>query len=194
MRAEGRTDVQEGDAQQVDVQQADTQQADTQQADTQQADTQQADTQQADTQQADTQQGAIQAAGAARGADRTRHLRADARRNRERVLETAFNAFATEGLSVSVHEIARRAGVGTGTVSRHFPTKEALFEAVFVSRVERLVAMAGQLSEAEDAGRRSSAFSRRLSRKGLLTGAWPTRWPALASISRPPRRSRSTTS
>jgi hypothetical protein len=42
-------------------------------------------------------------------------------------------------------------------------------------------------------GRRSSAFSRRLSRKGLLTGAWPTRWPALASISRPPRPSRSTT-
>jgi AcrR family transcriptional regulator len=68
------------------------------------------------------------------------------------VLETAFDAFATEGLSVSVHEIARRAGVGTGTVSRHFPTKEALFEAVFVSRVERLVAMTRQLSEAEDAG------------------------------------------
>jgi AcrR family transcriptional regulator len=81
-----------------------------------------------------------------------RPLRADARRNRERVLETAFDAFAAEGLSVSVHEIARRAGVGTGTVSRHFPTKEALFEAVFVSRVERLVAMARQLSEAEDAG------------------------------------------
>jgi AcrR family transcriptional regulator len=142
VRAEGRTDVQQGDAQQVDARQVGVQQAGTQQADTQQADTQQADTQQADT----------QAAGAARGADRTRPLRADARRNRERVLETAFDAFATEGLSVSVHEIARRAGVGTGTVSRHFPTKEALFEAVFVSRVERLVAVARQLSEAEDAG------------------------------------------
>jgi AcrR family transcriptional regulator len=142
VRAEGRTDVQQGDAQQVDARQVGVQQAGTQQADTQQADTQQAGTQQADT----------QAAGAARGADRTRPLRADARRNRERVLETAFDAFATEGLSVSVHEIARRAGVGTGTVSRHFPTKEALFEAVFVSRVERLVAVARQLSEAEDAG------------------------------------------
>jgi AcrR family transcriptional regulator len=100
----------------------------------------------------DAQQADVQAAGSARGAGRDRPLRADARRNRERVLETAFNAFATEGLSVSVHEIARRAGVGTGTVSRHFPTKEALFEAVFVSRVERLVAMARQLSEAEEAG------------------------------------------
>ena len=127
VRAESRTDVQQRDAQQVDAQQGGTQAADTQQAGT-------------------------RAAGAARGADRTRPLRADARRNRERVLETAFDAFATEGLSVSVHEIARRAGVGTGTVSRHFPTKEALFEAVFVSRVERLVAMARQLSEAEDAG------------------------------------------
>ena len=81
-----------------------------------------------------------------------RPLRADAQRNRERVLETAFAAFAAEGLSVSVHEIARRAGVGTGTVSRHFPTKEALFEAVFVSRVERLVGKARMLTGAADAG------------------------------------------
>ncbi len=51
-----------------------------------------------------------------------------------------------------VHEIARRAGVGTGTVSRHFPTKESLFAAVFVSRVEWLVSLARQLSEAADAG------------------------------------------
>jgi AcrR family transcriptional regulator len=137
VRAEGRTHVQHGNAQQADAGQADAGQADAGQADAGQVDAQQA---------------GIQAAGPARGADRDRPLRADARRNRERVLETAFDAFATEGLSVSVHEIARRAGVGTGTVSRHFPTKEALFEAVFVSRVERLVAMTRQLSEAEDAG------------------------------------------
>ena len=67
-----------------------------------------------------------------------RAMRADGRRNRERVTEVAFDTFAREGLSVSVHEIARRAGVGTGTVSRHFPTKELLFEAAFMSRVERL--------------------------------------------------------
>ncbi|MCM3885297.1 TetR/AcrR family transcriptional regulator [Frankia sp. R82] len=86
-----------------------------------------------------------------------RPLRADARRNRARILEAAFAAFAHEGLSVPVHEIARRAGVGTGTVSRHFPTKESLFAAVFVSRVEGLVDLARQLDTAADAG---GAFSR----------------------------------
>jgi AcrR family transcriptional regulator len=89
---------------------------------------------------------------AARAAGREKPQRADARRNRDRVLEAAFAAFAGEGLSVPVHEIARRAGVGTGTVSRHFPTKESLFAAVFVSRVEWLVSLARQLAEAADAG------------------------------------------
>lgn len=51
-----------------------------------------------------------------------------------------------------VHEIARRAGVGTGTVSRHFPTKESLFAAVFVSRVEWLVTRARELTETAGAG------------------------------------------
>src|SRR5215471_15217834 len=74
--------------------------------------------------------------------------RADARRNRSRVLEAAIAAFAAEGLSVPVHEIARRAGVGTGTVSRHFPTKESLFEAVFLDRMERLADRAHVLAEA----------------------------------------------
>jgi AcrR family transcriptional regulator len=60
------------------------------------------------------------------------------------------SAFATEGLTVPVHEIARRAGVGTGTVSRHFPTKESLFEAVLLSRVETIVERAKSLLEADD--------------------------------------------
>jgi AcrR family transcriptional regulator len=81
-----------------------------------------------------------------------RPLRADARRNRTRVLEVAFQAFAAEGLSVSVHEIARRAGVGAGTVSRHFPTKEALFQAVLLSRVDWLMAQARRLDPAADPG------------------------------------------
>lgn len=81
-----------------------------------------------------------------------RQLRADARRNRDRILEIAFAAFAGEGLSVPVHEIARRAGVGTGTVSRHFPSKDSLFAAVYVSRVERLASRAEELAVAEDAG------------------------------------------
>jgi AcrR family transcriptional regulator len=75
-------------------------------------------------------------------------MRADARRNRARVLEVAAEVFATEGLSVPVHEIARRAGVGTGTVSRHFPTKESLFEAILLGRMEKLTAEATTLATA----------------------------------------------
>jgi AcrR family transcriptional regulator len=67
-----------------------------------------------------------------------RPLRADARRNRERVLDVARAAFAAEGLSVPLDEIARRAGVGPGTLYRHFPTKESLFEAVVQDRLRRL--------------------------------------------------------
>ncbi|MEU7874065.1 helix-turn-helix domain-containing protein [Dactylosporangium sp. NPDC049140] len=72
-------------------------------------------------------------------------MRADGVRNRRKVLDTAKAVFAAEGLSVPVAEIARRAGVGTGTVSRHFPTKEALYEAIVLEQVEALVARAGQL-------------------------------------------------
>jgi AcrR family transcriptional regulator len=69
-------------------------------------------------------------------------LRADARRNRARVLAAAEEAFAAEGLSVPLDEIARRARVGAGTVYRHFPSKEALFEAVVLERVDQLAAQA----------------------------------------------------
>src|SRR5260370_4133101 len=81
-----------------------------------------------------------------------RAMRADARRNRARVLEVAQAVFATEGLAVPIDEIARRAGVGAGTVYRHFPTKEALFEAIVISRVERLTEEGGSLASAEDPG------------------------------------------
>lgn len=77
-------------------------------------------------------------------------LRADAQRNRARVLDVAAQVFAAEGLSVPVHEIARRAGVGTGTVSRHFPTKEDLFEAILRDRMTALVAHADRLVEQEE--------------------------------------------
>ncbi|HEX5117986.1 MAG TPA: helix-turn-helix domain-containing protein [Pseudonocardiaceae bacterium] len=62
-------------------------------------------------------------------------MRADARRNRARIVAAAQEAFADEGLSVPLDEIARRAGVGAGTVYRHFPTKEALFETIVLGRV-----------------------------------------------------------
>lgn len=79
-------------------------------------------------------------------------LRVDAQRNRARILEAAFAAFAADGLSVPVQEIARRAGVGTGTVSRHFPTKESLFEAILLSRAGRLVDEAARLGRSDDPG------------------------------------------
>jgi AcrR family transcriptional regulator len=78
--------------------------------------------------------------------------RADARRNRARILDVAFTAFAREGLGVSVQEIARRAGVSTGTVSRHFPTKDDLYTAIVLDRAERLVATARALGQREPAG------------------------------------------
>ena len=74
-------------------------------------------------------------------------LRADARRNRERILAAADAAFAEEGLGVPVDEIARRAGVGPGTLYRHFPTKEALFEAVLVAHMDRLARYGQQLAD-----------------------------------------------
>jgi glutamate/tyrosine decarboxylase-like PLP-dependent enzyme len=67
-------------------------------------------------------------------------MRADARRNRERVLAAAEEVFAERGAAASTEEVARRAGVGIGTVFRHFPTKEALYEAIVVRRLTRLLA------------------------------------------------------
>ena len=81
-----------------------------------------------------------------------RPLRADARRNRDRLLEVARQSFAAEGLSVSLDEIARRAEVGPGTLYRHFPTKEALFEAVVHERLQRLLDQARALRRADDPG------------------------------------------
>ncbi|MFF2950247.1 TetR/AcrR family transcriptional regulator [Kitasatospora sp. NPDC057965] len=66
--------------------------------------------------------------------------RVDARRNRAKVLSAAGEAFAEQGLDVPLGEIARRAGVGAGTVYRHFPSKQALLEAVFVQHLNDLVA------------------------------------------------------
>ncbi|MFD0024590.1 TetR/AcrR family transcriptional regulator [Streptomyces sp. NPDC058382] len=72
--------------------------------------------------------------------------RADARRNRAKVLGAAVGAFTVQGLDVSLSEIAWQAGVGTGTVYRHFPSKENLLEAVLVHHVEDLVAAARRWS------------------------------------------------
>ncbi|QKW36613.1 TetR/AcrR family transcriptional regulator [Actinomadura sp. NAK00032] len=76
--------------------------------------------------------------------------RADARRNRERVLATARRLFAADGLGVPLDEIARRAGVGPGTVHRHFPTKEALYLAVATEMLRHLIAEAEELAATGD--------------------------------------------
>ena len=76
-----------------------------------------------------------------------RKPRADAQRNRIRLLETAKAAFAEKGPGASLDEIARTAGVGAGTLYRHFPTRDALIEAVYRNETEQLVAAATRLAE-----------------------------------------------
>ncbi|RMI29029.1 TetR/AcrR family transcriptional regulator [Nocardia stercoris] len=93
-------------------------------------------------------------------------MRADAQRNRARVLRTAAEVFAAEGLAVPVHEIARRAGVGTGTVSRHFPTKESLYAAVLLDRMRDLSTYAENLATDNDPGTAFFTLFTRLVQEG----------------------------
>jgi AcrR family transcriptional regulator len=79
-----------------------------------------------------------------------RKPRTDALRNRERVLEAAKAVFSQGGADASLETVARHAGVGIGTLYRHFPTREALYEAVYRREVDQLVELAGHL-EAEAA-------------------------------------------
>ena len=76
-----------------------------------------------------------------------RKPRADAERNRIRLLETAKAAFAEKGSGASLDEIARTAGVGAGTLYRHFPTRDALVAAVYRNETEQLVVAASRLAE-----------------------------------------------
>src|SRR3954447_6807715 len=77
-------------------------------------------------------------------------LRADAERNRQRILEAAGELFAQKGLAVGLDEIARHAGVGVGTAYRRFANKEQLLDALFEDRVEELVTFAERGLEADD--------------------------------------------
>jgi AcrR family transcriptional regulator len=81
-----------------------------------------------------------------------RPLRADAARNRARILDAARSAFAEAGLDVGVEEIARRAGVGKGTLYRRFPTKEALVRAIFEDLIGELEQLVEEVQAEEDAG------------------------------------------
>ncbi|MFD4414050.1 TetR/AcrR family transcriptional regulator [Streptomyces sp. NPDC058466] len=73
-------------------------------------------------------------------------MRADARRNYERLLKVAAEAFAEHGEGASLDDIAKRAGVGSGTLYRHFPTRQALLEAAYVDRIEALAARADEIA------------------------------------------------
>ncbi|MBB5786448.1 TetR/AcrR family transcriptional regulator [Jiangella mangrovi] len=76
-----------------------------------------------------------------------RPMRADARRNYEKLLAAAREAFAEAGMGASLEDIARRAGVGIGTLYRHFPTRQDLFEAVYVDEVEVLCRAADDVAD-----------------------------------------------
>lgn len=75
-----------------------------------------------------------------------RKPRTDAQRNRERILEVAKQAFTRSGVNTSLDDVAKQAGVGAGTLYRHFPTRDALLEAVYHSEVAKLAAAQRELS------------------------------------------------
>lgn len=79
----------------------------------------------------------------------TRPKRADARRNYEKVLTAAREAFAEGGESTALEEIARRADVGIGTLYRHFPNRQALLEALYAAEVEEMCRSAAELDDAD---------------------------------------------
>ncbi|RXH54624.1 TetR/AcrR family transcriptional regulator [Granulicella sibirica] len=76
-----------------------------------------------------------------------RRPRADAQRNRDRILEIAKEAFTREGANISLDDVARQAGVGPGTLYRHFPTRDALLEAVYRTEVGKLAAAEAEFAK-----------------------------------------------
>ncbi|BCJ40333.1 TetR family transcriptional regulator [Actinoplanes ianthinogenes] len=100
--------------------------------------------------------------------------RADAQRNRARLLEVAEEVFAERGATVATEEIARAAGVGIGTLFRHFPTKEALLQEVYLARLRRLTddaatapTLADWIRRAVEQSRVKNAFADALTEAGV---------------------------
>jgi AcrR family transcriptional regulator len=83
-----------------------------------------------------------------RSPSKRRKPRSDAQRNRERILEVAKEAFTRRGANASLDDIAKETGVGAGTLYRHFPTRDALIEAVYRTEVEKLAAAERKFAEA----------------------------------------------
>jgi AcrR family transcriptional regulator len=91
----------------------------------------------------------------------TTPLRADAERNRQRLLAAAKELFATRGLDVTLDDIARHAGVGTGTAYRRFPNKDALIDALMVDRIEEMAALVDECLQDPDPWRALAGFFER---------------------------------
>jgi AcrR family transcriptional regulator len=102
----------------------------------------------------------------------SKSLRADAKQNKEQILEAAYKIFTEKGLAVPIGEIAREAGVGVGTIYRHFPTKEVLFEAVILSYKQRLTAEANSLMNHVDPGKAFFDLFSRILEEGFTNRAW----------------------
>ena len=106
-----------------------------------------------------------------RFSDSEKTLRADAKENKEQILQTAHKIFAEKGLSVPISEIAREAGVGVGTVYRHFPTKEALFDAINISYKQKLTEEAKSLIKHTDPGKAFFDFLSLIMEEGFTNRA-----------------------
>ncbi|GAA2053181.1 TetR/AcrR family transcriptional regulator [Catenulispora yoronensis] len=93
-----------------------------------------------------------------------RPLRADARRNREAIVTAADDLFRTEGLALQMDEVAQRAGLGVGTVYRHFPTKEALTAELVQHRLETVITRAESAMETDASAAAIRAFIHSMAR------------------------------
>jgi AcrR family transcriptional regulator len=103
--------------------------------------------------------------------DGARPLRADAARNRERVLASAEAVPARDGLSASMRAVAAEAGVGLGTIYRNFPTQEALYQAIIIRRTRTLIAEAAGLGTAPDPGQAFFGYFTRVVEHAMRTKA-----------------------
>lgn len=92
-------------------------------------------------------------------------VRADAQRNHDKILEAAEEVFALEGVTAPIDMVAERAGVGIGTLYRHFPTKESLFEAIVTTRLSSLLASADGFTRDLDPAIALDAFLREFARQ-----------------------------
>ncbi len=112
------------------------------------------------------------------------HLRADAQRNLERILEAARETFAEQGLEASVADIAQRAGVGTATIFRRFPTKPSLVAAIITGELTTMLTLARTAAESADPGQALGPSSCWVIQRAPLSRT-------AASAKRPGRRSSS---